>query len=506
MKKTHLVALVLLSVLIAPGIAIADESTDALIAKLRAQIAQLTAQLTALQQAQNGGQTWCHTFNANLKFGDGGSVASTRDYSDVTDLQQALTKEGFSIDGSEYSGRTSVFGESTASAVTGFQEKYREEVLTPIGLKYGTGYVGKATRAKLNQLYGCGGGTMIAPQINSMYPQSGPVGTQITLAGTGFTPNKLGGCEGVTYPHACDPSSIGTNTVYFGPATILPWGWDIPLFGGKTLMFPVPDGYSPCPNSNPACGAFAQLQPGIYTVSVSNANGTSNEVSFTVTSTTAETIIKRVGEQEGSFLIQKINADNVEGLWYQQYPVAMSQGSPRTLYIGEDIGYACEGVSEKLASIDFSGQKITFTKVVSSPPPYGCPICLAGNTLIDTPSGSILVKDLQIGMPIWTTDKSGDRVSGIVAETSEVPVPPTHQMVQLVLKDGRQLLVSPGHPTVDGRSVGDLAEGDRYDGASVASVERVPYGESATYDILPSGETGFYWANGVLLGSTLSHQ
>ena len=25
----------------------------------------------------------------------------------------------------------------------------------------------------------------------------------------------------------------------------------------------------------------------------------------------------------------------------------------------------------------------------------------------------------------------------------------------------------------------------------------------ATYDVLPSGETGFYWANGVLLGSTL---
>lgn len=133
-----------------------------------------------------------------------------------------------------------------------------------------------------------------------------------------------------------------------------------------------------------------------------------------------------------------------------------------------------------------------------------CPICLAGSTLIDTPSGLVLVKNLQVGMPIWTVDKAGHRVSGTVAKTSKVSVPPTHQMVHLVLDDGRELFVSPGHPTIDGRNVGDLVQGDLYDGASVASVKRVSYGERATYDVLPSGETGFYWANGILLGSTLS--
>jgi hypothetical protein len=35
-------------------------------------------------------------------------------------------------------------------------------------------------------------------------------------------------------------------------------------------------------------------------------------------------------------------------------------------------------------------------------------------------------------------------------------------------------------------------------------VENVIYNTGATYDLLPSGETGLYWANGVLLKSTLS--
>jgi len=216
-----------------------------------------------------------------------------------------------------------------------------------------------------------------------------------------------------------------------------------------------------------------------------------------------EKIIRKVGEWESSFLIQKINPDSVDGLWYLAYPVPRDEGEPRTLHIGDDIGYACEGVSEKLVSINFSGQTITFNKVVGQPPLGGCPICLAGNSLIDTPSGLVLVKDLQIGMPVWTTDKIGQRVSGVITKTSKVPVPPTHQMVHLVLDDGRELFASPGHPTTDGRTVGDFILDDLYDGASVVSIERVSYSDNATYDLLPSGETGFYWANGVLLGSTL---
>ena len=218
-----------------------------------------------------------------------------------------------------------------------------------------------------------------------------------------------------------------------------------------------------------------------------------------------EKIIRKVGEKENSFLIQKINPNNVEGLWFDVYPIERPNdpGTPKTLYIGDDIGYACEGVSEKLLSINFSGQTITFNKVIGQPSYGGCPICLAGTSLIDTPSGLTLVKDLQVGMLVWTTDKTGQRVSGVITKTSKVPVSSTHQMVHLILNDGRELFVSPGHPTIDGRTVGNLEPGDLYDGVSVVSAKRVSYDQNATYDILPSGDTGFYWANGILIGSTL---
>lgn len=132
-----------------------------------------------------------------------------------------------------------------------------------------------------------------------------------------------------------------------------------------------------------------------------------------------------------------------------------------------------------------------------------CPICLAANTLIDTPSGAIPIQQLQKGMSVWTINKSGERIAGVVIETSKVSVAPSHRVVQLVLDDGRKLFVSPGHPTIDGRTVGDIVPNDLYDGARVVTADRVAYNEGATYDILPSGETGFYWANGILLDSTL---
>jgi hypothetical protein len=41
------------------------------------------------------------------------------------------------------------------------------------------------------------------------------------------------------------------------------------------------------------------------------------------------------------------------------------------------------------------------------------------------------------------------------------------------------------------------------DGTWIASVRRIPY-RGFTYDLLPSGPTGRYFADGILLGSTLS--
>jgi hypothetical protein len=77
-------------------------------------------------------------------------------------------------------------------------------------------------------------------------------------------------------------------------------------------------------------------------------------------------------------------------------------------------------------------------------------------------------------------------------------------MVHLVLADGRELLASPGHKTADGRALGFLAAGDALDGSTIKLWELVPYAGDRTYDLLPAGPTGTYWANGVLLSSTLS--
>ncbi len=41
-----------------------------------------------------------------------------------------------------------------AQAVIRFQEKYASEILAPLGLQKGTGYVGYATRTKVNQILG----------------------------------------------------------------------------------------------------------------------------------------------------------------------------------------------------------------------------------------------------------------------------------------------------------------------------------------------------------------
>ena len=149
-----------------------------------------------------------------------------------------------------------------------------------------------------------------------------------------------------------------------------------------------------------------------------------------------------------------------------------------------------------------TGQVTVLTRTASGPP--NCPICLARGTRIATPTGDVAVEDLRVGDMVWTLDERGERAAAPLVAIGSTPVPPTHQVVHLVLDDGRDVLVSPGHPTADGRHAGDLRAGDALDGASVLSAELEPYGGGATFDVLPAGPRGTYWANGILLGSTLA--
>jgi hypothetical protein len=147
------------------------------------------------------------------------------------------------------------------------------------------------------------------------------------------------------------------------------------------------------------------------------------------------------------------------------------------------------------------GKVVVLTRAAAGPP--NCPICLALGTRIATPGGEVAVQDLRVGDVVWTTDAAGARIAAPLVGVGSTPVPATHVVVRLSLADGRLVYASPGHPTADGRRVGDVTAGETLDGARVASVARVAYDGGATYDILPASATGAYWANGVLLGSTL---
>lgn len=212
------------------------------------------------------------------------------------------------------------------------------------------------------------------------------------------------------------------------------------------------------------------------------------------------TEIATVGDRVGTFEILLIDVSSVIGNHSEFYPLVRCC-TRITIHVGDEVGVLCEGLSEKVAQIDFQDQKVKFT--VQTVSHTGCPICLSGDTTIDTPQGPVNVKDLTVGMTVWTVNQHGERVRAPVARVGMTRVPLTHVMVHLILDDGRQLYASPGHPTTDGRMLGQLKAGDILDGSHVIGTQLVPYNQPYTYDLLPTGDTGFYWANGILVASTL---
>ena len=177
---------------------------------------------------------------------------------------------------------------------------------------------------------------------------------------------------------------------------------------------------------------------------------------------------------------------------------------------GADYGFGYIAASAPGASdgwhvaglIHPDGTITTARKDPSGPPP--CPIRLARGTRIATPQGPVAVEDVVPGMAVWTADSRGQRVAGRVIAVGSTAVASTHRVVHLVLADGRILDASPGHPLPDGRRLSDLGAGDFVDGARVVSAVLVPYAGGATFDLLPSGPTGVYWAGDSPLGSTLN--
>jgi len=111
---------------------------EATIAEIQKQIIEITAKINAILQQNNPGEK----INQNLYLG--------MQNNQVKYLQEFLKTQGQSIYPEGLI--TGYFGILTKNAVIRFQNKYADEILHPLDLFSGTGFVGLLTRNKINQL------------------------------------------------------------------------------------------------------------------------------------------------------------------------------------------------------------------------------------------------------------------------------------------------------------------------------------------------------------------
>ncbi len=114
------------------------------IASLQAEIARLQSQIAAALGSGSVSNNSCVSFEKNLYYG-------LTDNSEVKCLQEFLKSQGAEVYPEGLV--TGNFLTLTKQAVIRFQEKYVSEILHPLGLEKGTGFVGSMTRIKINQLY-----------------------------------------------------------------------------------------------------------------------------------------------------------------------------------------------------------------------------------------------------------------------------------------------------------------------------------------------------------------
>jgi hypothetical protein len=128
-------------------------------------------------------------------------------------------------------------------------------------------------------------------------------------------------------------------------------------------------------------------------------------------------------------------------------------------------------------------------------------VCASGDTPIATEDGDRPIASIRVGDRVYSADRGALRLVP-VARVGRVAVF-HHRVVEIALSTGAVLRLSAGHPTADGRKIGELMPGAHLDDAIVLSRRDVDYTQPYTYDILPASETHAYVAGGVLVGSTI---
>jgi hypothetical protein len=135
----------------------------------------------------------------------------------------------------------------------------------------------------------------------------------------------------------------------------------------------------------------------------------------------------------------------------------------------------------------------------------GCPRCLPPDARIATPGGDAALAELTVGDRVLTLDLDGNRIEARVLAIESRTARVGHTMVRTTLADGRVIMASAEHPVADGRLLGVLRTGDALGDGVIVSVEVVPYDGDRTWDLVVSGPTGLYLADGVALRSTLTY-
>jgi hypothetical protein len=127
----------------------ASAQAEQTIQDLKNKIAYLEALIASMQiqfsQGTSSVPLTCQSLQNNLYYG-------MRNSQEVNCLQQFLKNQGADVYPEGLV--TGNFGNLTLAAVIRFQEKYRTEILTPVNLQKGTGFVGLMTRNKINKILG----------------------------------------------------------------------------------------------------------------------------------------------------------------------------------------------------------------------------------------------------------------------------------------------------------------------------------------------------------------
>lgn len=188
--------------------------------------------------AANESEVNCAVIARNLRVGMSGSDVKVLQEVLNRNTETRLAQAGPGSPGSE----TMYFGQITKAAVTKFQEIYKDEVLTPVGLVSGSGYVGVFTRAKILTL--CNKPQSLAtplsptptvvtspssPTVNSL-----PVKTVETITTTTVATVEVPDPYATALPL---PPQVSSQSPYTGDGTI-PVITDLSGTGAPVLMYP----------------------------------------------------------------------------------------------------------------------------------------------------------------------------------------------------------------------------------------------------------------------------